>query len=59
MDIFQEGNSKGAGSLHMPEDELMEKKTSLVEQRLLAGTLGEKKSLSSLEEGADNLQGCW
>jgi len=40
LDILPEGNLKGrgAGCLHVPKDEPARKKTSLGEQRALAGT---------------------
>lgn len=37
------------------EDELTGKENGLAEQRHLAGTWEQKESLSSLEEGANNL----
>ncbi|KAK4809932.1 hypothetical protein QYF61_001659 [Mycteria americana] len=54
LDILQEGNLKGAGAdrPHVLKDELAGKKTSLAEQRDLAGTQEKEESLQPLEEGA-------
>lgn len=45
--------STGEGSPHVLKDELV-RKSSLTEQRTLAGILGQKETLRPLEEGADN-----
>lgn len=44
LDVPQEGNLKGteASCPHMPKDELVGKKISLVKQRTLAGSWGKK-----------------
>lgn len=46
LGILQEGDLKGAGGghLHVPKDELVGKKTSLAEERALAGIQEKKES---------------
>lgn len=55
VQVSQEGNLQGAGCPHMPKHMLMYKKVILAEQRALAGILGEKETVSPLEEGEGSL----
>ena len=58
LDILQEGNLKGtgAGHPHVLKDEPAGKKTSLAEQRALAGTQGKKKEFMTFGRRARQLR---